>query len=124
MLENSLVGDRSNHISSLRRTPAITFVEEVDVMEGTVNRYQPRNGATRLPDLVNRLFNESFVIPSLLENATVSGSSYPSLPVSLFETPDSYIMRAALPDIDAENVEIKVTGREVTLKGQFTPWTP
>jgi HSP20 family protein len=93
-------------------------------MEGTVTRYQPRNGATRLPDLVNRLFNESFVIPSLFENAMAGGGSYASLPVSLFQTPDSYIMQAALPGIDAESVDIKVTGREVTLKGQFTGWTP
>lgn len=93
-------------------------------MEGNVTRYQPRSSAARLPDLVNQLFNESFVIPSMVDRSGWGGSSYPTLPVSLFETADAYIMCAALPGIDAENVDIKVTGREVTLKGQFQTWTP
>ena len=83
-------------------------------MADSVSRYQPQ-GATRLPDLMDRLFRESFVTPGLIER---NGVSVPRLPVNLFETPDSYVMHAALPGLNLDNLEIQVVGREVTVKGK------
>lgn len=93
-------------------------------MEGTLTQYQPQTGLTRLPDVMNRLFNESFVLPSLFGETWSGGAARPTLPVSLYETPDAYIMQAALPGLQPENVDINVTGREVAIKGQFQSWTP
>jgi HSP20 family protein len=93
-------------------------------MEGTLTRYQPQSGATRLPDLVNRLFNESFVLPGTVDRGFAGGSLRPGLPVNLFDTPESYIMHVALPGISADKLEISVTGREVSIKGQYQTWTP
>jgi HSP20 family protein len=93
-------------------------------MADTVTRYQPQNGGlTRLPDLMDRLFRESFVLPSLVDRS-VGGTARPSLPVNLFETSEGYVLHAALPGLDPEQLEIQVVGREVTIKGQFEAITP
>lgn len=92
-------------------------------MQNTVTRYQPQP-TTRLPDLVSRLFNESFVMPSLFDSTAYGGTTRPSLPVNLYESNESYILQAALPGLDAENLEIQVTGREVAIKGQFQSQIP
>jgi HSP20 family protein len=93
-------------------------------MADTVTRYHPQNGGlTRLPDLMDRLFRESFVMPSLVDRS-VGGTARPSLPVNLFETPEGYVLHAALPGLDPAQLEIQVVGREVTIKGQFEAITP
>jgi HSP20 family protein len=78
---------------------------------------------TRLPDLMDRLFRESFVMPAMLDR-TVNGAGRPSLLVNLFETPDGYVLNAALPGLDPENIDLQVVGREVTIKGQFETVAP
>jgi HSP20 family protein len=100
------------------------FRKEVVAMQNTVTRYQPQPTTTRLPDLVSRLFNESFVMPSLFDSTGFGGTARPSLPVNLYESTESYVLQAALPGLDAENLEIKVTGREIAIKGQFQSQIP
>lgn len=92
-------------------------------MANTVSRYQPQNGMTRLPEVMDRLFRESFVMPSLLDRS-LGGNGRPSLPVNLFETPDGYVLDAALPGLDPEKIDLQVVGREVTIKGQFEARVP
>lgn len=92
-------------------------------MANTVSRYQPQNGMSRLPDVMDRLFRESFVMPSLLDRS-LSGSGRPSLPVNLFETGDGYVLNAALPGLDPEKIDLQVVGREVTIKGEFESIVP
>jgi HSP20 family protein len=87
-------------------------------MADSVTRYQPQ--ATRLPDLMDRLFRESFVLPGLMERNGFT----PKLPVNLFESTDSYVMHAALPGLNLDNLEIQVVGREVSVKGKFEINTP
>lgn len=77
------------------------------------------SGATPLPEAVNRLFNESFLLPTFWDRTASGAVQMPSLPVNLFETRDGYIMQAALPGLNAETVDIQVVGREVSLKGSF-----
>lgn len=92
-------------------------------MASTMTRYQPQNGVTRLPDLMDRLFRESFVAPGLLDRS-LSGSGRPALPINLFETKEAYVMHAALPGLNPDNVEIEVVGRDVTVRGKFEINTP
>jgi HSP20 family protein len=92
-------------------------------MASTISRYQPANGVTRLPDLVDRLVRDSFVMPSLIDRQS-GAASRPTMPVNLFETKEAYVLHAALPGLDPENVEIQVVGREATVKGKFEINTP
>ena len=92
-------------------------------MANTVTRYtNGTNGVTRLPDLIDRLFQDSFVIPGGLDRA--NGVSRPTMPVNLFETSDGYILHAALPGMTTENLDIQVMGREVSIRGRVEVNTP
>ena len=94
-------------------------------MATNITRYQPQTTPlTRLPDLVDRLFRESFVVPSFWDRSFFGGTSRAALPVNLFETPESYIMHCALPGLKPENLDIQVVGREVTIKGTYELNTP
>jgi HSP20 family protein len=92
-------------------------------MATNISRYQPQTTVTRLPDLVDRLFRESFVMPTLWDR-TAGGMTRPMLPVNLFETADSYVFHASLPGVKPENLDIQVTGKELTIKGTFEVNTP
>ena len=80
-------------------------------MANTMSRYQPQtNGVTRLPDVLDRLFQQSFIMPSMWDRTVSSGATRPTLPVNLFETPDSIVFHAALPGVKPENLDIQVVG--------------
>lgn len=89
----------------------------------SVNRYQPQTGMTRLPDLMDRLFQESFVLPTVLDRWS-GGTARPTLPVNLYEAGDGYVLQAALPGFQADSADIQVIGREVTIKGTFSTSAP
>jgi HSP20 family protein len=94
-------------------------------MATTITRYQPQTTPlTRLPDLVDRLFRDSFAAPSFWDRSVFGGASRAALPVNLFETPEEYIMHCALPGMKPENLDIQVVGREVTVKGTYELNTP
>jgi HSP20 family protein len=87
-------------------------------MADNVTRYQPQTTVTRLPDLVDRLFRESFVMPSMFDRS-FNGGSRPMLPVNLFETSDTLVFHASIPGVKPESLDIQVVGRELTIKGKF-----
>lgn len=93
-------------------------------MANTLTRYgAPRTSLTRLPDLVDQLFQDSFVLPGFWDRS-YGGTSRPTMPVNLFESGDSYVMHLALPGLNPDNIDIQVVGREVTVKGKFELNTP
>jgi HSP20 family protein len=92
-------------------------------MADTLSRYAPQNGITRLPDLMDRLIRESFVMPSMVNGSANTGARA-SFPVNLFETPEGYVLTAALPGLDPAKLDITVVGREVSIKGQFAVAAP
>jgi HSP20 family protein len=73
---------------------------------------------TPLTDVVNRLFNESFVFPSVLDRSWTAPRRN-VLPVSLYETADGFVMQAALPGLRADDLDIQVMGRELSIKGHL-----
>lgn len=89
----------------------------------TISRYQPQAGLTRLPDLMDRLFQESFVAPTVFGNLS-GGTARPGMPVNLYETTDSYVLQVALPGINPDALDIQVMGREVSIKGHFEAQAP
>lgn len=86
-------------------------------MANAIAPFESRTGLTRLPDVIDRLFNESFVLPSIFDRSM--GTTRGMFPVNLVETPDAYVMQAALPGLKPEDVDIQVAGREVAIKGTF-----
>jgi len=65
-----------------------------------------------LRDAMNRLLNEAFVRPTTL---LPSGGS--TLPLAVLEHGDHYYVKALVPGVKPENVEITVQDRTITIKG-------
>jgi HSP20 family protein len=62
---------------------------------------------------INRLFDDSFARPS-----TWSGSATASqFPFDLYETPEEVVLRAYVPAVDQEQLELVINQGVLTLKG-------
>jgi HSP20 family protein len=67
----------------------------------------------RLRDEFDRLFEESFDFPGWRRMEPFSGPA-----VDVAETNDHYVVKASLPGIKADDLDISVTGNTLTIKGQ------
>jgi HSP20 family protein len=76
-----------------------------------------------LRDAVQRLFEESFVRPPSAEgNGTDRhGAQTGTLPVDLDGTPDHFVMRAMLPGVKPEDVDITCHESTVTIRATVPP---
>lgn len=78
-------------------------------------RWQPMSEMVTLRDAMDRLFDEAFTRPWGLSDG---GRSRMAPSVDMFETENEVVVKAALPGIKAEEVDINVTGEVLTLKGE------
>ena len=77
-------------------------------------RIAPLSDFVSLRDAMDQLFQESFIRP----NGWSAMSGQVSMPVDLWETKDAYHLRADLPGMTPEDIEINVTGDTVSLSGE------
>ncbi|HEY5984281.1 MAG TPA: Hsp20/alpha crystallin family protein [Anaerolineales bacterium] len=78
-------------------------------------RWQPMREMVTLRDAMDRLLDDAFTRPWGLTD----GGKFGSVPsIDLFETENDVVVKAALPGMKAEDVEINVTGDMLTIKGQ------
>lgn len=76
-------------------------------------RWEPAREMMSLRDAMDRLFDDAFTRPLSLRD----GWSVPA--IDMYQTDDEIIVRAALPGIKADQVQINVTGEMLTLKGEI-----
>jgi len=75
-------------------------------------RWEPAREMMSLRDAMDRLFDDAFTRPlSLRDNWSVPA-------VDMYQTDDEVVVKAALPGIKADEVQINVTGELLTLKGE------
>jgi len=83
-----------------------------------INRWEPGTGLT-LRDAMNQLFEESFVRPfSRTGNGNGSGQHW--LPVDLWETEDSFVVKAFVPGVPSDKLEITTQLNTVTIRAEQT----
>lgn len=78
-------------------------------------RWQPMSDMVTLRDAMDRLFDEAFTRPWGLADG---GSNRTAPSVDMFETENELVVKAALPGMKAEEVDINVTGEMLTIKGE------
>lgn len=81
-----------------------------------LTRWQPVREMVTLRDAMDRLFDDAFTRPWGLAEAA-RGSAAPS--VDMYETESEVVIKAAVPGLKAEDVQINVTGEMLTIKGEI-----
>jgi len=83
-----------------------------------ITRFDPVDEMVSLRSAMDRLFEDSFVSP--LTWRTISNGGGINPPVDVHETADEIVVSASLPGMKPEDVDITITGQNLTLRGEFT----
>jgi HSP20 family protein len=79
-------------------------------------RLDPARDMMSLREAMDRLFEESFLRPGFFGNGE-SGAAM--LPMDIYETENEVVVKAAVPGVKPEDIEVTVTGDLLTIKGEF-----
>jgi HSP20 family protein len=81
----------------------------------TIARFSPMTDIVSLRDAMDRLFEESFIRPNGWSGLA---AGHVAVPVDLWETKDAYQLRADVPGITPEQLEINATSDGVSITGE------
>ena len=76
-------------------------------------RWEPAREMMTLREAMDRLFDDAFTRP-----LSLSGNTWSIPAVDMYQTDNEVVVKAALPGIKADEVQINVTGEVLTLKGE------
>jgi HSP20 family protein len=79
-----------------------------------IDRWDPFREAVSLSDAMNALLRESFIRPS--GSPGHAGSA--TLPLDVSENENEFVIRASLPGVKPEDVQITVHGDTLTIQGE------
>ena len=84
----------------------------------TMVRWQPFPNRVSIQDRMNRFFDEAFRVQHGAEEDewALGGTWAPA--VDIFEQGDDIVLKAELPGIDADDVDIRVENNVLTLRGE------
>lgn len=77
----------------------------------SISRWEPFKEMMTLRQAMDRLFEDSFV-------RTYRGAEGTYLPLDIYTTNDAVIIRAAVPGVAPDDVEVTVEGSTVTIRGE------
>ena len=80
-----------------------------------MRKWEPFSELVSLRQTMDRLFEDSFVHPSRF----FAAFGEPTMPaVDAYQTPNEVVVKAALPGIKPEDVDIDITGDTLTIRGE------
>jgi len=79
-------------------------------------RWEPKREMTSLREAMDRLFADAFIQPGWFAPAWGAAEM---LPVDVYETDDQLVVKATVPGVKPEEIEVTVTGDLLTIKGEF-----
>jgi HSP20 family protein len=79
-----------------------------------IERLDPFREAVSLRDAMNSLFQESFIRPASL----LAQNGVTALPLDISETEDEFVVRASVPGVKPDDVQITVQGDTLTIRGE------
>lgn len=80
----------------------------------SITRWQPFSELMSLREMMDRLFEETFFAPTRVTRAGVM-----TLPIDMYETDKDIVVRAPLPGVTPQDVEITVSGDTLTIRGEL-----
>jgi HSP20 family protein len=78
-------------------------------------RWEPFRESVTLRQAMDRLFEDSFVRPI---GGRLLPAGYENLAVDMYQTDDAVVVKATVPGIKAEDLDISITGEILTIKGE------
>ena len=82
----------------------------------TMMNWDPWRDLADMRSIYNRVFGDGAVARVASEGPAAVSSIY--MPVDVSETADKYVLRAEMPGMNADDIEITVADNQVTLKGR------
>jgi HSP20 family protein len=82
-------------------------------MRTTLSRFEPFRGVSSLQDQINRLFSEAFDRSSGEANLTAWAPA-----VDIYETEHELVVKADLPDVKLEDLDVRVENNLLTIRGE------
>ena len=79
-----------------------------------LDRWDPIREAVSLRDAMNALFQESFIRPG----GAPAPNGPATLPLDIFETENEFVVRASLPGVKPDDVQVTVHGDTLTIRGE------
>src|SRR5246127_5581166 len=79
----------------------------------TMNRWEPFREATTLREQINRLFGDGVGRPAEESNLTPWAPA-----VDIFETENELVVKADLPDVNPQDLDIRVENNILTIRGE------
>ena len=76
-------------------------------------RWEPAREMMTLREAMDHLFDDAFTRP-----LSLSGNSWSIPAVDMYQTDNEVVVKAALPGIKADEVQLNVTGEVLTIKGE------
>ena len=81
-----------------------------------LTRWEPGREMMTLREAMDRLFDDAFTRPfSVMRDG---GSNWSSLAIDMYQTDNEVVVKAAMPGIKSDEVQINVTGDVLTIKGE------
>jgi HSP20 family protein len=87
---------------------------EVIVMANLI-RWEPFSELISLRDAMDRLFEESFIRP---RGGLLAPWGEGTLPLDVYDTDDAVVVKASVPGVKPEDVEVTITGDCLNIKGE------
>src|SRR2546421_12446813 len=81
--------------------------------------YDPWGGMLSLREAMNRLLEDSFVAGSVR-----GGVGALQIPLDLYETRAAVVVRASMPGVRPEDIDVAVTGDTLTIRGELRDHEP
>ena len=86
-------------------------------MPGNLTRWDPANDLANMRSAMDRLFDRPFGrMPAIFRNGEELGMS--NLNLDVYETPENFVVKAAVPGMAPEDVDISVEDDVLTIKGE------
>lgn len=85
-------------------------------MPNNLTRWEPAREMMTLREAMDRLFNDAFTRP--LSMMREGGSTWSSLAIDMYQTDNDVVVKAALPGIKPDEVQISVHDEILTIRGE------
>jgi HSP20 family protein len=85
----------------------------------SLTRWDPFSEMLTLRDAMDRLFEESFVLPRHARGSSNGANILYQLPVDVREVEDAYIVEAVVPGVAREAIEIEFQNGQLAISGEL-----